>query len=149
MPHNYTLVVKAKDCLFRFEFDFCDFCREARQAFGVIGHPYQGWKVPRPQMILWLARMTSWPSQSLSNYGGNSDDNEIEFTNKLHRMPVETPLFCCFLDKPVGQIRQYFAHTSKYFSQSCKRTILQKTLQTRKYLSRPGKTSHSLAELGS
>ena len=33
MPHNYTLVVKAKDCLFHFEFDFCDFCRVT---FGVV-----------------------------------------------------------------------------------------------------------------
>jgi len=23
MPHDYTLVVKAKDCLFLFKFDFC------------------------------------------------------------------------------------------------------------------------------
>ena len=71
MPHNYTLVVKAKDCLFRFEFDFCDFCGEARQAFGLVGHPYWGWKVP--------------PStRDIINYGQN-DQLTITIIVKLWR----------------------------------------------------------------
>ena len=121
MPHNYTLVVKAKDCLFHFEFDFCDFCWVT---FGVLDIHVVAEKFPSKNDI-----MNYWPVWPVGhhNYGGNSDGNEAEFTNKLHRMPDEkTPLFCCFLDTPAGQIRQYFACTSKYFLQGCKRTTLQK-----------------------
>jgi len=35
MPHNYTLVVKAKDCLFRFTLNLISV--ETRQALGVVG----------------------------------------------------------------------------------------------------------------
>jgi len=48
----------------------------------------------------------------------------------------------------VGQIRQYFARTSKYFSQSCKTAILQKLYKLENTCpSQPGARPHGTGQL--